>query len=88
MSRFCAPASSVFEAHLAKIALRRVLRVRQRTPKRLKTLIFSPFFLFFGAGPYPKSLFGKVYTPLASRLSIRRIMATSMKVSLLCTFRS
>ena len=35
-----------------------------------------------------KSLFGKVYTPFASRLSIRRIMATSMKVSLVCTIRS
>jgi hypothetical protein len=35
-----------------------------------------------------KSVFGKVQTSLASRLSIRRIMATSMKVSLLCTFRS
>jgi hypothetical protein len=35
-----------------------------------------------------KSLFGKVYSPLASRLSIRRIIATLMNVSLLCTFRS
>jgi hypothetical protein len=35
-----------------------------------------------------KSLFGKVHTPLASRFSIRRIMATSMKLSLLCTIRS
>jgi hypothetical protein len=35
-----------------------------------------------------KSLFGKVHTPLASRVNMRRIMATSMKVSLLCTFRS
>ncbi len=35
-----------------------------------------------------KSLFGKVHTPLASRFSIRRIMATSMNVSLVCTFRS
>jgi hypothetical protein len=35
-----------------------------------------------------KSLFGKVYPPLASRFSIRRIMATSMNVSLVCTFRS
>jgi transposase len=30
----------------------------------------------------------KVHTPLASRLSISRIMATSMKVSLVCTIRS
>ena len=35
-----------------------------------------------------QSLFGKVHTSLASRLSIRRIIATSMKVSLVCTFRS
>ena len=35
-----------------------------------------------------ESLFGKVHTPLASRLSIMRIMATSMNVSLVCTFRS
>ena len=35
-----------------------------------------------------KSLFGKVHTSLASRLSIRRIIATSMNVSLVCTFRS
>ena len=35
-----------------------------------------------------KRLFGKVHAPLASRLSIRRIMATSMKVSLVCTRRS
>ncbi len=35
-----------------------------------------------------KSLFGKVYSPLASRLSIRRIIATLMNVSLLCTFHS
>lgn len=30
----------------------------------------------------------KVHAPLLSRLNIRRIMATSMKVSLLCTIRS
>jgi hypothetical protein len=30
----------------------------------------------------------KVHTFLASRFSIRRIIATSMNVSLLCTFRS
>jgi hypothetical protein len=35
-----------------------------------------------------KSLFGKVYTPPTSRLSIRRIVATSMRVSLVCTIRS
>ena len=35
-----------------------------------------------------KSLFGKVHTPLASRFSIRRTIATSMKVSLAWTFRS
>jgi hypothetical protein len=31
----------------------------------------------------PEGLFGKVHTPLASRLSNRPIIATSMKVSLL-----
>ena len=36
----------------------------------------------------PKSLFGKVHAPLPSRLSIRRIIATSMNVSLVCIFRS
>jgi hypothetical protein len=35
-----------------------------------------------------KSLFGKVHTSLASLLSIKRIMATSMNVSLVCTSRS
>jgi hypothetical protein len=35
-----------------------------------------------------KSLFGKVHTPPTSRLSIRRIVATSMRVSLVCTIRS
>ena len=35
-----------------------------------------------------KSLFGKVHTSLAIRLSIRRIIANSMNVSLVCTFRS
>jgi hypothetical protein len=40
------------------------------------------------SGRVAKSLFGKVHTPLASRFSIRRIMATSMKLSLLCPFRS
>ena len=35
-----------------------------------------------------KSLFGKVHTSLASRLTIKRIIATLMNVSLLCTFRS
>ncbi len=35
-----------------------------------------------------ESLFGKVYAALASRLSISRIIATSMSVSLVCTFRS
>jgi hypothetical protein len=39
-------------------------------------------------GLHYKSLFGKVHTSLASRLSIRRIIATSMNVSLVCTFRS
>jgi hypothetical protein len=34
------------------------------------------------------SLFGKVHAPFASCFSIRRIMATSMNVSLVCTFRS
>src|SRR5215218_3202255 len=38
-------------------------------------------------GLHYKSLFGKVHTSLASRLSIRRIIATSMNVSLVCTFR-
>jgi hypothetical protein len=38
--------------------------------------------------PYSKSLFGKVHTSLAIRLSIRRIIANSMNVSLVCTFRS
>jgi hypothetical protein len=37
---------------------------------------------------FPKSLFGKVHTSLASRFSIRRIIATSMNASLLCTSRS
>jgi hypothetical protein len=37
---------------------------------------------------FSKSLFGKVHTCLASRFSIRRIMATLMNVSLLCTIRS
>ena len=40
-SRFCAPASSVFEAFLAKRALRRVLRVRQRTPKRFNPHLYQ-----------------------------------------------
>ena len=31
---------------------------------------------------------GKVHPPLASRLTMRRIMATLMNVSLLCTIRS
>ena len=35
-----------------------------------------------------KSLFGKVHTPPTSRLNIRRIVATSMRVSLVCTIRS
>jgi uncharacterized protein with PIN domain len=39
-------------------------------------------------GQSSKSLFGKVYAALASRLSISRIIATSMSVSLVCTFRS
>jgi hypothetical protein len=33
----------------------------------------------------PKSLFGKIHPPVASRLAMRRIMATLMNVSLLCT---
>jgi hypothetical protein len=36
----------------------------------------------------PKSPFCKVHAALASRVKMRRIIATSMKVSLLCTFRS
>ena len=47
----------------------------------------EPGYLREPGGP-PKSLCGKVHTPLASRFSIRRIMATSMKLSLLCTSRS
>ncbi len=35
-----------------------------------------------------KSLFGKVHPSFASRLSIKRIIATSMKLSLVCTSRS
>jgi hypothetical protein len=35
-----------------------------------------------------KSVFCKVHAPLTSRLSIRRIIATLMNVSLLCTIRS
>ena len=35
-----------------------------------------------------QSLFGKVHAALASRLSMSRIIATSMSVSLVCTFRS
>ena len=38
--------------------------------------------------PKPPSLFGKVHVALASRLSISRIIATSMSVSLVCTLRS
>jgi hypothetical protein len=38
--------------------------------------------------PFFWSVFGEVHAPLATRLSIGRIMATSMKVSLLCTIRS
>jgi len=40
-SRFCAPASSVFEAFLPKRALRRALRVRQRTPKRFNPHLYQ-----------------------------------------------
>ena len=35
-----------------------------------------------------KSLFGKVHAFLASRLSIRRIVAILMRVSFVCTIRS
>jgi hypothetical protein len=35
-----------------------------------------------------ESLFGKIHAFLASRLNIRRIVATLMKVSLVCTIRS
>jgi hypothetical protein len=35
-----------------------------------------------------KCLFGKVHAALAKRLSMSRIIATSMSVSLVCTFRS
>jgi integrase len=35
-----------------------------------------------------KCLFGKVHPALAKRLSMSRIIATSMSVSLVCTFRS
>jgi hypothetical protein len=35
-----------------------------------------------------KSMFGKVYTTFARRLSINQIIATSIRVSLVCTFRS
>jgi len=45
-------------------------------------------FTFVQIKPKSKSLFGKVHIPLANRLSIRRIMATSMNVSLVCTSRS
>jgi len=32
-------------------------------------------------------VFGKVHAPFASRLNIKRIIATSMKLSLVCTSR-
>src|SRR5215213_4882678 len=41
VSRFCAPASSVFEAFLPKRALRQLLRVRQRMPNRLNPHLYQ-----------------------------------------------
>jgi len=35
-----------------------------------------------------KSMFGKVYTAFARRLNISRIIDTSMRVPLVCTFHS
>jgi hypothetical protein len=54
-------------------------------------VLYTNISLHFGENtlrPISKSLFGKVHTCLASRLSIRRIMATTMSLSLVCTFRS
>jgi hypothetical protein len=39
-------------------------------------------------GTTTKSLFCRVHAALASRLSMSLIIATSMSVSLVCTFRS
>ena len=42
----------------------------------------------YGSFGHSKSLFCKVHAVLANRLNMSRIVATSMNVSLVCTFRS
>ena len=57
-------------------------------PNYLEEIEAAPHTPFDASLWVSKSLVGKVHAPLASRLSIKRIMATVMNVSLLCTIRS
>ena len=71
---------------------------KESTPARLKANLLSAHYppnqaalavrVYRGAYVLPKSVFGKVHAALPSRLSSRRIIATSMRVSLVCTRRS
>src|SRR5215212_7704497 len=81
---------AVQEESISKFAAARLFGVSLSSVKRYASLADRGTSLAprKGGGRPPKSLFGKVHSPLASRLSIRRIIATLMNVSLLCTFRS
>ena len=64
VGRLCAAASSVFEAFLAKRAFRRVLRVRQRTPKSLTlTLTKQALSLRFNRKEFCEELYVHRKTP-------------------------